>query len=190
MCLQAAGRGFLVRRWVQKLCMLLRMSLQHIATCPVIHLGSPIHPVAPTQEAIWVCNLPVWTSTTKQSPRHLPQPHQRLPPPPPPAVHSVPSPAWVSLDRTDVRLLLGVGLLSWDPGGRHLLRQLLSTFPARGRAGLQLGRRCHGGHAAGSGLGTRMVSSCMGTCNGQQACRSPRRLVAERANAIKAINSN
>ena len=71
-CLQAAGRGFLVRRWVQKLCMLLRMSLQHIATCPVIHLGSPIHPAAPTQEAIWVCNLPVWTSTTKQSPRHLP----------------------------------------------------------------------------------------------------------------------
>ena len=48
---------------------------------------------------------------------------------------------------------------------------------------------CHGGQAAGSRLGTRMVSSCMGTC-GQQACRSPRRLVAERANVIKAINNN
>jgi len=41
-----------------------------------------------------------------------------------------------------------------------------------------------------AGLGTRMVSSCMGTCNGQQACRSLRGLVAERANVIKAINSN
>jgi len=53
-CLQAAEQGFLVRRRVQKLRMLLHMSLQQIATCPVIHLGSPIHPATPTQEAIWV----------------------------------------------------------------------------------------------------------------------------------------
>jgi hypothetical protein len=53
----------------------------------------------------------------------------------------------VSLDRPSVLLKLVVGLLSWDPGGRHQLHRLVSKLLARGRAARQGRGRCHVGAA-------------------------------------------
>jgi hypothetical protein len=56
--LQAAGRGFLARRMVQKIRMLLGSSLHHIAAYAFNHLVSSVLYAPPAEVEIWVCGLP------------------------------------------------------------------------------------------------------------------------------------
>jgi hypothetical protein len=104
--LQAAGRGFLARRMVRKVRMLLSTSLQQIAACAFNHPVSPILHVAPAEVEIWVCGLPARQRTV---------------------VSFLLEPALV-LDRSNVRagwyilhsssdMKLAVQLFPWDPGG-------------------------------------------------------------------------
>ena len=137
--LQAAGRGFLVRRAVRKMHMLLSLSLQ----CAISHSSSPIRPAAPIEIEVRVWGLPARrpTSATQQ---HAPTVV---------AASVVLAPALV-LDRSSVRTgcyILhpssdknpAVWLFPWDPGRCRLLPRPV-TIQLEGELGLQGRGRCHG----------------------------------------------
>jgi len=65
--LQAAGRGFLVRRAVRKMHMLLSLSLQ----CAISHSSSPIRPAAPIEIEVRVWGLPA-RRPTRATQQHAP----------------------------------------------------------------------------------------------------------------------